>query len=206
MAPDEVEPALRRCFEIEAAGWKGRAQSAVLDVPAAWQFYRRQARELAAAGELAISVLRHRETPIAFEYGWTCQGVRAVLKIGYDESFAGLSPGQLLRCYLLEQLFSESSSWWIDYVGPASPATAAWATDAYDVGRLVLAAGGIVSRAAVAGYHYGGPLIRRLRTRAGGGEFCRGRMPLDRNRPQPLRQPPTKSPWPPRLAPTADSA
>jgi len=163
LLPTKVEPLLRECFELEAAGWKGRKASAVLKVPAAWSFFLRQARELASAGELSIAALRHQGRLIAFEYGWQCRHVRAVLKIGYDESFARLSPGQLLRYHLLSELFAEGATRAVDYVGPVSDATAAWATDRYDVGRVVLAAGGVFAAAAVTGSRYGAPLIRRLR-------------------------------------------
>jgi CelD/BcsL family acetyltransferase involved in cellulose biosynthesis len=166
VSPGDVDSLLEPCFELEAAGWKGRESSAVLNVREAREFFVRQARELAAAGELNICLLRQGGRLIAFEYGWNCRGVRAVLKIGYDESAAWLSPGQLLRCRLLEQLLAEEQSRWIDYVGPASEATAAWATHRYDVGRVVLATSGVFAGAAVAGSRYGGPLVRRLRGEA----------------------------------------
>lgn len=145
---EDVEPLLRECFELEAAGWKARSGTAVLQHSVAWDFFREQALQLAKSGELAVATLRQRGRLIAFEYGWQSRGVRTVLKIGYDESRADLSPGQLLRFRLLEELFSESKIGWIDYVGPMTQATSSWATHRYRVGRVLLA-GGLAGRAAL---------------------------------------------------------
>jgi CelD/BcsL family acetyltransferase involved in cellulose biosynthesis len=158
IAPGEVEPLLRECFELEAAGWKGRAASAVLNDPAAWRFFIHQARGLAESWQLAIAVLRHDERAIAFEYGWQTRGVRGVLKIGYDEAFSQLSPGQLLRARLFEQLFAERSVGWIDFLGPASAATSVWATHRYEVGRSLASVDSYRGHMAIAGYR----LMRRL--------------------------------------------
>ena len=149
----EVEPLLRECFSLEAASWKARAGTAVLQHPLAWEFFRDQACELALSGELAIATLRQRGELVAFEYGWQSRGVRAVLKIGYDETRADLSPGHLLRFRLLEELFAERTIGWIDYIGPMTQATSAWATHRYRVGRIVNA-GGLLGRAALTAWQW----------------------------------------------------
>ncbi len=149
----EVEPLLRECFGLEAASWKARAGTAVLQHPLAWEFFRDQACELALSGELAIATLRLRGELVAFEYGWQSRGVRAALKIGYDESRADLSPGHLLRSRLLEELFAEQTIGWIDYIGPITQATSAWATHRYRVGRILLA-GGLFGRAALTAWQW----------------------------------------------------
>jgi CelD/BcsL family acetyltransferase involved in cellulose biosynthesis len=151
ISPKEVEPLLRKCFELEAAGWKGRAGGAVLNDPTAWRFFIRQADRLAETWQLAIATLRHEGRLIAFEYGWQARGVRGVLKIGYDESYGRLSPGQLLRARLLEQIFAEQSVSWIDFLGPANSATSVWATHQYEVGKTVLSPGSYLGSVAVAG-------------------------------------------------------
>lgn len=166
LSPEEVEPVLRTCFELEAAGWKGRRRSAVLCVPGAWDFHLRQARQLAAWGELRIAILNFDARPIAFEYGWEAKGVRAVLKVGFAEAFGRLSPGQLLRYLLLEELFNEGYVRTIDYMGPITDATVAWATDEYHLGRVACSFSSLAGRAAIAALHYGGPLVRRIRPTA----------------------------------------
>jgi hypothetical protein len=48
--PAEVEPLLRRAFEIEDRGWKGREGTSVLHAPAIFQFFVRQGQQLAVPG------------------------------------------------------------------------------------------------------------------------------------------------------------
>lgn len=158
LPPGEVEPLLNDCFELEAAGWKGRKSSAVLNDARARRFYLLQAEELARCGQLTIALLRRGERIVAFEYGWQSGGVRSVLKIGYDESLARLSPGQLLRMRLVEQLFAESQTQWVDFIGPTTRATGQWATHRYEVGRMLAAVGSHVASAALAVYRVLGQL------------------------------------------------
>lgn len=158
LSTDQVEPLLRECFQLEADSWKARGGTAVLQHPLAWTFFREQACGLAQSGELAIATLRQRGELIAFEYGWQSRGVRAVLKIGYAETRADLSPGHLLRFRLLEELFAERTIGWIDYAGPMTQATSAWATHRYRVGRLLLS-GGLLGRAALTAWKWKQPPI-----------------------------------------------
>ncbi|HKD38246.1 MAG TPA: GNAT family N-acetyltransferase, partial [Pirellulales bacterium] len=136
--PGQVEPLVRRGFEIEMSGWKGRAGSSALSSPAVFELYVEQARLIAAIGQLQITFLVLGDRPIAFEYGWNAKGVYHSFKVGYDESFARLSPGQLLRLQLLRQFFADPAQRAVDFVGPLTDATAKWSTSAYPVGRLLL--------------------------------------------------------------------
>jgi CelD/BcsL family acetyltransferase involved in cellulose biosynthesis len=165
LPPEHVEAMLRTCFEIEASGWKGKAQTAVLDVPGAWDFYLRQARQLAAWGQLSVTLLRHGGRPIAFEYGWRSRRIYCSAKVGYDEAFGRLSPGQLLRHFLIQQSHGQSDLEWIDFFGPRSSATDKWATHRYPVARMMVALRGALGRAVVAAYRHGGPLVSTIRNR-----------------------------------------
>lgn len=164
-APDQLEPLLRTCFEIERSGWKGQRGSAVLNVPAAWRFYVCQARQLAAWGEFRLPRLVHREQPISFEYGWQSKGVYCSPKVGYDERLAALSPGQLLRCLLIEQFHATKEVAMVDFLGPASAATSRWATHRYEIDRLLVSADSLCSRSVVAAHRRLWPLVNRLRGR-----------------------------------------
>jgi CelD/BcsL family acetyltransferase involved in cellulose biosynthesis len=167
LAIADVEPLLRACFEIEAAGWKGRAQGAVLNNERIWTFYLEQARHLAARGSLHLVVLLLDGRPIAFEYGWCEKGVYCSPKVGYDEAFARFAPGQLLRAMLLERSTRDDQIGAIDYLGPSSAATTSWATDDYGVDRVVVAAGGAMSRGAVKLYRRASPLWAAMRRALG---------------------------------------
>lgn len=163
LTPEQVEPLLRTAFEIESSGWKGTEQSAVLTHPHAWDFYLQQARQLAEWGHLRITLLRCGGHPIASEYGWTSGGVYCSLKVGYDEAFRKLSPGQLLRYKLIEHFFRTREVDYFDFFGAASNATTKWATDTYSVDRTTAALGGPGSRAVLAAYRHIWPLVRGRR-------------------------------------------
>jgi CelD/BcsL family acetyltransferase involved in cellulose biosynthesis len=111
-----------------------------------FEFYLRQAVEIAQAGELELVFLRHQGRAIAFEYGWVIDGIYFSPKVGYDETYARLSPGQLLRYLHLEQSFSRRDSRAIDFLGPLSEATAKWSTNSYSVGSVVASSGTLPSR------------------------------------------------------------
>jgi CelD/BcsL family acetyltransferase involved in cellulose biosynthesis len=163
LAPEHVEPLLRTCFAIEAGGWKGQAQTAVLQVPGMWDFFLQQARQLAAWEQLSVNCLEHDGVPIAFEYGWRAKGVYCSPKVAYDEKFSALCPGQMLRGALLERFHADEETAWVDFLGPSSRATKAWATNAYSVDRLVVSLDGLWSRALVTAYSHYRKLRLRLR-------------------------------------------
>ncbi len=139
LPPDEVEPLLRRALEVEGRGWKGEGGTAVLRAPGMSEFFLGQAKLLAERGELQLVLLEHRGTPIAFEYGWSSKGVYSPLKVGYDEAYARLTPGQLLRWRLLQEFHRDRERRLVDFLGPSSRATAAWSTGTYTISRVVIA-------------------------------------------------------------------
>jgi CelD/BcsL family acetyltransferase involved in cellulose biosynthesis len=168
----EIEPLLRRGFEVEQRSWKGGGGTAVLQSPRAFAFYCSQARALAALGHLRLAFLEHAGRPIAFEYGWAAKGTWFSPKVGYDEAFAHFSPSQLLRFRLFERFHSEGAISAVDFHGPLAEATARWATGAYTVSRLLVALRGPLARAELAAYRALRPrlLAARRRLRGAGDE------------------------------------
>ncbi len=154
---------LDECWALEARGWKGRNATAVQNHGNVKHFYEEQARLLSDCGELALATLRQAGRLIAFEYGWQARGVRGILKIGYDESQARISPGQILRARLLESLFSEAEVNWVDYVGPMNQATSVWATHTYHVGRVATSVGSATADAALHAVQCLEQMLRRKR-------------------------------------------
>lgn len=137
--PHDLELLLRRGFAVEDASWKGRAGSSVLKTPVALAHYIEQAQQIATWGDVQLTFLELAGRPIAFEYGWNCKGVYHSFKVGYDEAYAKLSPGQLLRYRLLRQFFADPKQRAVDFIGPIVAATEHWATSTYPVGRLAIA-------------------------------------------------------------------
>jgi CelD/BcsL family acetyltransferase involved in cellulose biosynthesis len=142
---------LHRGFEIEDHSWKGPAGTSVLRTPGMFEFFLRQARQLAAWGSLRLAFLEHGGRPIAFEYGWLAKGVYYSYKVGYDPEFATYGPGHLLRLYLLRELAAEPDVRLVDFHGPLTEALACWATGSYAIGRMIVAPRRIGSRLLISG-------------------------------------------------------
>ncbi len=141
LSADECDALVRQGFAIEDRSWKAAAGTSVLKSPGMLDYYLRQARELAAAGQLQLSFLKFRGQVIAFEYGWNSKGIYSSPKVGYDEAFAHLTPGQLLRSRLLERFSTDPRQTTFDFCGPLCDATRKWITGSYLVGRLVASTG-----------------------------------------------------------------
>ena len=166
--PEEVDRRLREALVIEDRSWKHAPGRTVLSTPGMFEFYRRQARQLAEWGSLRLAFLEHRGKPIAFELGWTAKGVYHCFKVGYDSEYRGSSPGHVLRMLLLQAFAEEPGHRLVDFQGPLTEAVARWSTGSYPIGRLVIAPPRLAGRALLTGYRALAPVIRRLRAASGG--------------------------------------
>ena len=151
-AAEPVARLLRRGFEVEDLGWKGAAGSSVLSNPGMFDFFKKQAQQLATWGQLAVALLTINGEAIAFEYALAAKGTYAPVKVGYDPRFAEVKPGQLLRWHLLRTLHSEGRWSGVDFIGPISQATVRWSTTTYRLCRMVIAPPRFSSRLLLAGY------------------------------------------------------
>ena len=87
---------------LEAAGWKGRRQSALLMKAGLGAFFTDYARRAAGRGTLRIWYLHVGARLAAAQVSLEAHGVLWVLKIAYDETLARLSPGLQLTSAVLE--------------------------------------------------------------------------------------------------------
>jgi CelD/BcsL family acetyltransferase involved in cellulose biosynthesis len=159
----ELETLLREGFEVEHRSWKGSEGSSVIARPEIWNFYLRQATQLAHWGNLELAFLRYQGKAIAFEYGWSVQGVYYTPKAGFDDEYAQFSPGQLLRYLLLKESFGRADRWVVDFLGPLCEATARWSTQTYPICRLMVETGKARGRGLLWAYrNLLGP-VRKLR-------------------------------------------
>lgn len=150
LADDDLEPILRRAFEVELRGWKGQSGSAALRSPEAFAFLLRQAHDLAAEGSLAIALLGCGEQDVAFCYGVVGKGVFHSFKIGYDSAFAAHSPGHLLQYHLLQAFHADTEIRTVDYIGPMTEYHSHWRPTAFPFARLAIAASqNLLGRAAL---------------------------------------------------------
>jgi CelD/BcsL family acetyltransferase involved in cellulose biosynthesis len=165
LVADQIEFLLRSGLAIEDSGWKGEAGTSVLKSPERFRLHLREARQAAEHGALQLSFLELQERPIAFQYGWNCKGVYHSFKVGYDESFAEFTPGQLLRFRELERFFADPQQKMVDFVGPLTAATERWCTATYPVGRIVVSSGALSGRVVLRAYRSLWPWVRRFQQR-----------------------------------------
>jgi hypothetical protein len=175
VSPDEVDELLQTVCEVEDKSWKGDSGSSILRTPGMREFYRRQAQQLAAWGQLEITLLRQRETVLAAEYAFTAKGVLHSLKIAYDAEFRQAGPFRLLRYLQLKQLFGEERVRQVDTLGILSDANTKWSTRSYTLNRLVFGTGA-VGNMLVEGYDRHWPKLKR----------ALGRPPADVSPPEKL--------------------
>ncbi|HBO42965.1 MAG TPA: hypothetical protein DD670_03330 [Planctomycetaceae bacterium] len=162
-SPDAVEARLRELFAIEDRGWKGEAGGSVLQHPLAFEFYRRQALQLAEWGDLRVARLMHGERTIAFDLGWLGGGFYHSYKVGYDPEYREFGPGHLLRERLVRTLGQGGDVRGIDFQGPKTEALAAWSTEEYPIARLVIAQRRAAGRVLWIAYRGLAPLVRLAR-------------------------------------------
>jgi CelD/BcsL family acetyltransferase involved in cellulose biosynthesis len=159
----ELERLLQLGFEIEDRSWKGRDGTSVLKSPQMHEYLHEQAALLAELGHLELFFLEFEGQSIAFEYGMLSKRTYFSPKVGYDEAYSHLSPGQLLRLKMMEQFFGDPMRNTWDFLGPLVEAPDRWTTSAYAIERLVVATGGISGRLALRAYRDWWPALRRLR-------------------------------------------
>lgn len=147
----EAEHWARLAFEIEDRSWKGAAGSSVIKANQL-PVFEQQARLLAASGHLEFGFLMLNEQPIAFAYCWRAKGTVFIAKLGYDDAFRQFGPGQQLVMHLLERLHRQADCKLLDFWGRLAPWNDSWATQTYDVSRLVVAPPRIMSRGLLKAY------------------------------------------------------
>ncbi len=98
---------------LEAAGWKGRAGSALADDPAHSALFRNSLREAAGRGKLERLTLLLDNRPIAMLATFLTPPGAYAYKTAFDEAFARFSPGVLLQREAMN-LVADPAIEWID--------------------------------------------------------------------------------------------
>ncbi len=112
---------------IESSGWKGQEGTAILEAKGQLAFFQALADWAAARDALEITFLRLDGTAIAFHYNIVFHGILYALKIGFDESYADLSPGKVLLGAEIERTFTEGHRRF-DFGGDPEDYKLKWAT------------------------------------------------------------------------------
>jgi CelD/BcsL family acetyltransferase involved in cellulose biosynthesis len=102
----QMEEALARGLDLEAAAWKGQAGTAIRCIPERQRFYTRLAARAAERGWLRLQFLRVGGRRIAFGYALCVGDTLYLLKPGYDPAYAAYSPSNLLCSMVLRDAFA----------------------------------------------------------------------------------------------------
>jgi CelD/BcsL family acetyltransferase involved in cellulose biosynthesis len=136
-APECAARRWEECLRLEAAGWKGRAGTAMLSVPAKAGFYCALVARLAAAGMLRLGLLTLNGRVLAFNLCVGSGGGLASIKIAYDESpdWRKYGLGQMLQLLLLKWAQGQGMRE-LDLMGGDDATKAAWTPHFRELTRL----------------------------------------------------------------------
>jgi len=125
-AAEKLADALEAGFQLEAAGWKGKSDTAISCDPDTFRFYSMLARRTAECGWTLLNFLYAGQKQIAFEYCLNYKNRIYRLKSGYDPSYARYSPSNLLSCLVLRNAFEQRISEY-DFLGGSEDWKLKWA-------------------------------------------------------------------------------
>ncbi len=124
-SPKDLPQALKDGFNLEAAGWKGQAGTAIRNCPEVRHFYTQLAQLAAERGSLRLYFLTLNGERIAFGYFLERDCKLYFLKPGYDPRYARYSPSNLLCHLVLRDAFGRGLSQ-LDFLGLADPWKSDW--------------------------------------------------------------------------------
>lgn len=99
---EELTPLWKESLRIEAAGWKGRGQTALAADQSMSSFFLSYLDRACKKGILRICFMKINDQAVATQIAIESSNRFWLLKIGYDETFANCSPGMLLMLETLK--------------------------------------------------------------------------------------------------------
>jgi CelD/BcsL family acetyltransferase involved in cellulose biosynthesis len=154
---------LEEVLAVENSGWKRDRGTAIASAPDTRSFYVKLARWAAGRGFLRLFVLRLDGAPIAVDYGLEDQGVRYLLKGGFDPRYASYSPGTLLLedglAHAVQTGVSE-----VDLGGGSDAYKLRWTSTVRTRVRLEAFAPSIVGLVGWSAHQFGRPTAVRMRS------------------------------------------
>ncbi|MCB2050830.1 MAG: GNAT family N-acetyltransferase [Novosphingobium sp.] len=131
----EMDAIFDRILAVEAKSWKGRAGTALLHDEKQSAFFREFGRKMAKCGLLRLCFLKINGQDAAMTFATVWDNRFWAIKVGYDESFAPVSPGEALLVELIRHS-AENNYTSFEFCGKEAPWTRAWAEDATEIESL----------------------------------------------------------------------
>lgn len=110
----DIDPWTEEFLALEAAGWKGKAGTAMGGEAASTQFFRQAAGAAHRTGDVQMFRLRLGARTIAAAVNFAGAGVVYAFKVAYDEAFARYSPGVMLEIEMMKALEGTSGLSFVD--------------------------------------------------------------------------------------------
>ncbi len=137
-------------LELEAAGWKGKAGSALAGLAATAGLFKQAMHGAAAQGRLERLALTLDGRPIAMLANFITPPGAFSFKTAFDEDYARFSPGVLLQCDNLLMLDRQDIAWTDSCASADHPMIDHIWRERRAIGRVSIAIGGKFRRAAFA--------------------------------------------------------
>jgi CelD/BcsL family acetyltransferase involved in cellulose biosynthesis len=115
--PDRVAEHIRDYGRLEGMGWKGREGTAVTSENQQGLFYREVMENFCSRGEGVVFKFLFNGKAVASDLCLERDGMMVVLKIAYDESLPGISPGKFIHREILRALFAEAKVKALEWYG-----------------------------------------------------------------------------------------
>jgi len=123
--PAELPALLSKSLQIEAANWKGRSGSALLSDLERRRFFDEYTAIASERGVLRLCFLKIGDRAAATQIAVESSGGFWLLKVGYDETFARCSPGNLLMLGTLRYAANRGLRSY-EFLGSTEPWTEMW--------------------------------------------------------------------------------
>lgn len=156
-----LEELLNEAYAVEASGWKGSNDTAIISDGRSREFYTELAHWAATQGLLRLFFLRLNGRPIAMYFLLEQHGICHCLKTGYDSKFKFFSPGKILTLAVLEHCFAAGLSR-VEFYGNGERFKFFWAHEAIERIRFEAFAQTTTGRLTEAAFVYARPVAARL--------------------------------------------
>jgi CelD/BcsL family acetyltransferase involved in cellulose biosynthesis len=124
--PDGIRRGVTEFGDLESAGWKGKAGTAVHSSNPQGAFYARVLEEFGKHGRGAVYRYRFNDATVAMELCIDDGETLLMLKTTYDESYRFYGPGFLMRCEILRGAFAKKGFRRVEFLGRLQPWQQKW--------------------------------------------------------------------------------
>ena len=112
----ELTTAVDAFMDVEASGWKGQQGTAIKCNPPLCAFYRRLAARFGVRKQCDIHALCVNNRPVAALFVLHAGEMATFLKVGYDENYAALSPGNSVFAYAMQYYYENTAIRSVDFI------------------------------------------------------------------------------------------